>query len=51
MVSSLDTESIDESWRPLQREGVSAARCTVERLMRQRACKGRPWQDAPNDVQ
>ena len=27
-------------WRQLQREGIGAARCTVERLMRQEGLKG-----------
>ncbi|MBK8536710.1 MAG: hypothetical protein IPL59_17295 [Candidatus Competibacteraceae bacterium] len=35
-----NTESIDESWHPLQREGVSAARCTIERLMRPMGLQG-----------
>jgi len=42
-------------WRPLRREGVQVARCTVERLMSQRglagAVRGRKWKTTiPDDL-
>jgi len=30
----------DKVWRPLQREGIEVARCTVERLMRRLGLRG-----------
>ena len=35
-------------WRQLHREGISVARCTVERLMGELGLQGAPWQD-PQD--
>ena len=36
--ANLQVYGADKVWRQLQREGVTVARCTVERLMRRQGC-------------
>ena len=39
--ANLQVYSADKVWRQLYREGVTVARCTVERLMRRQGLRGR----------
>ena len=38
--ANLQVYGADKVWRQLQREGVTVARCTVERLMRRQGLRG-----------
>jgi len=38
--ANLQVYGADKVWKQLQREGIVAARCTVERLMRQAGLRG-----------
>jgi transposase InsO family protein len=38
--TNLEVYGADKVWRQLKREGVSVARCTVERLMRRQGLRG-----------